>query len=210
MRPLHPRSKEQILTQAIPLFARMGFDGISMRDIAGAVGMSAAALYHHFPDKQTLYLRALTFSIQDKLQQVFTAVTPAGTTREQLHAFVERLLESLEREDEFRMLIERELLTVGQNHLPQLVEQVFQGRFQELLRLVREVEPDLNPYTLFLSLVGLAIHEHHIGAIRRTLTGVHGGAALTRLDLTERVLAHFFDSIAQRPSYEIRRLPRYV
>lgn len=36
------------------LFARHGFAAVSMRQIAGAVGVQAGALYNYIPDKQTL------------------------------------------------------------------------------------------------------------------------------------------------------------
>ncbi len=36
------------------LFARGGFDGTSMRDIAGEAGMLAGSMYYHFPSKNDL------------------------------------------------------------------------------------------------------------------------------------------------------------
>ncbi|SFN46857.1 transcriptional regulator, TetR family [Roseovarius lutimaris] len=39
---------------ALSLFARHGYAAVSMRQIAGAVGVQAGALYNYTPDKQTL------------------------------------------------------------------------------------------------------------------------------------------------------------
>lgn len=39
---------------ALGLFARSGYAAVSMREIAGAVGLQAGALYNHFPTKQDL------------------------------------------------------------------------------------------------------------------------------------------------------------
>ncbi|MDT8327946.1 MAG: TetR/AcrR family transcriptional regulator [Roseovarius sp.] len=39
---------------ALALFARQGYAAVSMRQIAGAVGVQAGALYNYTPDKQTL------------------------------------------------------------------------------------------------------------------------------------------------------------
>jgi AcrR family transcriptional regulator len=52
-------TREQLLTAAAALFARDGYDKVSMRDIAGAVGIRAPALYNHFPDKEHLYLESI-------------------------------------------------------------------------------------------------------------------------------------------------------
>ena len=52
-------TKADILEKAISLFAASGYSAVSMRQIAKAVGITAASLYHHFPDKQTLYIQAI-------------------------------------------------------------------------------------------------------------------------------------------------------
>ena len=67
-RPVKPKSKTDILDLAIPLFAKSGYAGVSMRDIANVVGIKAASLYHHFPDKQSLYLQAMARAFEDKAQ----------------------------------------------------------------------------------------------------------------------------------------------
>lgn len=50
---------QRILRIAAPLFAQKGFNGVSINDIAAAVGGSKANIFHHFPNKQALYLAAL-------------------------------------------------------------------------------------------------------------------------------------------------------
>jgi len=45
----------QILAAAVELFARRGYAAVSLGEIAAAVGVTKAALYHHFPNKQALY-----------------------------------------------------------------------------------------------------------------------------------------------------------
>ncbi|WP_407496341.1 TetR/AcrR family transcriptional regulator [Pseudooceanicola sp. MF1-13] len=46
--------RAQILSVATDLFARMGYEGTSLRDVAEHCGMTKAALYYHFTDKETL------------------------------------------------------------------------------------------------------------------------------------------------------------
>ena len=41
-------TRERILHAALALFAQRGYAGTSMSDIAGALGLSKAALYRHF------------------------------------------------------------------------------------------------------------------------------------------------------------------
>jgi AcrR family transcriptional regulator len=47
--------KEEILDVATQLFAAHGYDGTSMNDVAGRVGMRKASLFYHFATKDSLY-----------------------------------------------------------------------------------------------------------------------------------------------------------
>jgi AcrR family transcriptional regulator len=61
------RSRAQILDAALKLFSHRGYGATSVRDIAEAAGVSKGNVYHHFPDKETIF-RAL-------LDQYFTAMS---------------------------------------------------------------------------------------------------------------------------------------
>lgn len=51
--------REQILISAAKLFIEHGYYGLSMRQIAESVGVTKAALYYHFKDKEDLFLAVL-------------------------------------------------------------------------------------------------------------------------------------------------------
>ena len=48
-------TKERIIYEALNLFSTKGFDAISVRDIAKAVGIKASSLYNHFKNKQDIF-----------------------------------------------------------------------------------------------------------------------------------------------------------
>ncbi len=48
--------REALLDTAAAMFAAKGYDGTSIRDIAGAVGMLPGSLYYHFKSKEELLL----------------------------------------------------------------------------------------------------------------------------------------------------------
>lgn len=48
-----------IQDHAFELFARYGYDGVSIGDIAGVTGLSKGALYWHYDGKEALYLDCL-------------------------------------------------------------------------------------------------------------------------------------------------------
>jgi len=49
-------TRERILSAAAEQFAEHGFDGASLRSIAGAAGVDAALIHHYFGTKQRLFL----------------------------------------------------------------------------------------------------------------------------------------------------------
>ena len=53
------KTVERVLDAAEDLFAAKGFDGTSMREVAGVAGIRAPSLYNHFPNKEALYAGVL-------------------------------------------------------------------------------------------------------------------------------------------------------
>lgn len=48
-------TREVILEKSLELFSVKGFEGVSVKDIAGAVGIKDSSLYKHFASKQAIY-----------------------------------------------------------------------------------------------------------------------------------------------------------
>ena len=48
-------TKENILNEALTQFSVKGYDGVSMSDIAGAVGIKAASIYKHYSGKEDIF-----------------------------------------------------------------------------------------------------------------------------------------------------------
>ena len=57
-------TRELILQTALRLFAQKGFEGVSVRDIAGELELTAPALYVHFKSKQEI-LEAILRRMED-------------------------------------------------------------------------------------------------------------------------------------------------
>ena len=63
-------TEAQIYTAARNLFARYGYAAVSMRQIAGDVGVNQAALYHYTPTKQDLLAGLLTRHMSALLEAI--------------------------------------------------------------------------------------------------------------------------------------------
>jgi AcrR family transcriptional regulator len=78
----------QILTEAARIFARKGYEGASMRDIAEACGISKSLLYHHFTSKEEIYSRVAVGATKELYQFVVEHVPPDATPTEKIRAFM--------------------------------------------------------------------------------------------------------------------------
>ena len=86
------RTALRIMDAAERLFARQGYPGTSLRDIAAAAGLREPGLYNHFPSKEALYSAGLERSLrpmEERIARLLEApVAPADVMRlpiEMLH-----------------------------------------------------------------------------------------------------------------------------
>lgn len=79
---------ERIRAIAFDLFGRHGYDGVSMGTLAEAAGLTKAALYWHYENKDALYVDCLASLQQIYRQYVFSAMeSEAGPARRMLAFF---------------------------------------------------------------------------------------------------------------------------
>lgn len=87
MRP--PLSPDMIADAALALVDQEGLGALSMRRVAGALGVEAMALYHHFPNKETLVEAVLERGSPGSLP------TLTGKWRPDVHALMRVVYEQL-------------------------------------------------------------------------------------------------------------------
>ncbi len=155
-----------ILNKSIPLFAKHGFSGVSIRHVSNAVGISIATLYHHFPDKKTLYLKSIEYAFSDKAEGLSDVIKAPGTKEERLKLFILRFTELMSSDPNFRLLFQRELLDADNSRLQLLAEQVFKEQFQNVLNLAKEISPKCDPHLMAISIVGLILFHLETTPIR--------------------------------------------
>lgn len=173
LRPASPEgdTRQQILQRAITLFAGAGYAGVSVRDVAAQVGISAAALYHHFPDKQALYLAAMEHAFARNESGILAALESERSPLERLGGFVTGFVALAAGDEEFRRLVQRELLDGDEARLELLAEHVFRQPHAAIVALARELAPDLDPYMLADSVIGLVLFSFQTAPLRRHLAG---------------------------------------
>ncbi|MEW6271069.1 MAG: helix-turn-helix domain-containing protein [Thermodesulfobacteriota bacterium] len=103
----------RILDAAEALFAERGFAGVSVREIAGRVGLNQASIYNHFPSKQALYEAVLERGLQPILDLLADGAAALRTESER-DRLLEQLVEHLWHTPHLPKLIQREVLDGGE------------------------------------------------------------------------------------------------
>ncbi|MFE6887614.1 TetR/AcrR family transcriptional regulator [Streptomyces sp. NPDC057694] len=76
------RTRARILEAASTLFARSGFNAVSLREIAAQAGMTHAGLLHHFPGKESLLLEVLSIRDREDAAWLFPGLLEPGDAAE--------------------------------------------------------------------------------------------------------------------------------
>lgn len=179
-------TRERILEEAVALFAARGVDGVSMRDVARQVGLSAPTLYHHFPDKQSLYLAAVARAFAATEQGLVEALAREMPREERLHHLVHTFTRLAARDETFRKLLLRELLDGDEERLALIARQVFGRLHGMMIHTAREFAGDLDPYLLLNSMVGMVLFAIQSVPLRRHFPG-EGRARTRPAEIAEHV-----------------------
>jgi AcrR family transcriptional regulator len=82
--------REEILRAGLDLFAVAGFHGTSVRQIARAVGVNEATLYHYFPSKDAM-LQAVFDRVLEERRTAFAAWEEGDLERDRVEDILHRL-----------------------------------------------------------------------------------------------------------------------
>jgi AcrR family transcriptional regulator len=80
-------SQERLERAALTVFARLGFQRATVRDVASEAGVSQGLLYHYFRTKDELLVAVFRRGAED-VATALAAAPPTGTPAEQFEAFV--------------------------------------------------------------------------------------------------------------------------
>ncbi len=165
------KTKKEILAKAIPLFAQSGYDGVSMRQIALVVGIKASSLYHHFPDKQTLYIEALRQKFTKYTDFISEAFGEEDSPKNRIRFLIRSLCIFTNEDNNLSRLMQREIMDGDEKRLQFIVDNVFGGFFKDVNELCLQLEPDSDPHLLTMSIIGLIAYHFQTTTLRPFLPG---------------------------------------
>jgi TetR/AcrR family transcriptional regulator len=133
--PRQSAGEKAILDAAVQLFSEYGYDGVSMRRIAEAAGVSKSNIYHHFASKEALYLGILHGSAQHLSDIVEDLAEGDGGFQQRLRVFAEAHLEHLFSNEMTLRLVLREAFSGDEDKSRLVVDQVVGGIFSRMVAI---------------------------------------------------------------------------
>lgn len=155
------KTREKILKAATRLFAKYGFAGTSMDDIADMVGIKKASLYHHFPSKHDIYNELINQTLK-KIIEIFRVSFSSGDIIKDARNFVKQIMFFIRENEEYVKILMRELLDenapirkLAQEYVPQILS--FGSQILEEGKKQGVFKKDVDPIQLSITLTGAII-----------------------------------------------------
>ena len=129
-------SKEAILESAAQVIRRKGFHGASMADIAEAVDLQKASLYHHFGSKQEILLELLDRALEMLSMRMDEVMTLEVASDQRLRLAMRAYLQALSEQGDLVSVLLLEYRSLEPEfharHIPN--RDRFEKMWQELIR----------------------------------------------------------------------------
>jgi AcrR family transcriptional regulator len=97
-------TRERLLTASRSAFARSGFHGASVEEIASEAGFSTGALYSNFDGKEDLFLVLMEREIDEHAREIAEAVRARASVAERAEGGARQWMSTIEREPELLLL----------------------------------------------------------------------------------------------------------
>jgi AcrR family transcriptional regulator len=149
--PDYDKRRHAIVEAAGHLYARSGFQGASISDLAKACGTSKALIYHYFPSKDDILYEVMADHL-DALVDAAAHARQAGSAREQLRALTLAFMRLYVGAQDSHKVLLNELDNLPPERRAEVVAKQRQI-ISVVETLVREIRPETGSITLPLTML---------------------------------------------------------
>jgi TetR/AcrR family transcriptional regulator len=174
-KPAQDDSRELLLKAGKVLFAKNGFDGTTVRDIAQMAGVNLSMVSYHFDGKEGLYRACINEYGQARLQFALALFEPVQSLEEfriKLKLILTAMLAAQYEQPELSKIIFREI-EAGLPVAKEVFEQTFLKITEALIGFLKHAQKvgilrsNLDPHYLALMLHGSIGHVNRIDATNK-------------------------------------------
>jgi AcrR family transcriptional regulator len=154
-------TRDIILKISTRLFAKEGYDRVTMRDISSEVGVTMPTIYHHFKDKENLYRQVEQESYGAMKTRLLDALKSETNPEARLRAFTREMYDLFVEDPIFLSLAIRNMLDPDERHHKFLVGVAMQDVYDAFSNLLNEFRPGtgdkLGPIIILSGILGFVV-----------------------------------------------------
>jgi AcrR family transcriptional regulator len=187
-------TREEILVAAAQIFSQKGFHATSMQDIAEAVHLQKASLYHHVSSKQEILVDVLDQALDlliERMEAVMAQpLAPDDMLRQAVQVYLATLLEH--RDLAAVLLLEHRNLApeLHARHIPR------RDRFEQLWRVL--IQRGLDEGVFCCANPAMSARAL-LGAMHWTITWYRPGGGFTPEEIAAQFSSLFLSGLLDRP-----------
>ena len=163
------KSRAAILEAALDLFSRQGYRGTSIREIAQSAGVSTGNVYHHFPDKETIFQTVLGqyWKAIESPDLPFNRALASGRFPDNLEEIAAGARESVRHYRKYIALIYVDVVELSGNHIRKFYAEMG-ARFERFLKargdgaLSTEIRPGVPATTAVILASRVFLHYYAV------------------------------------------------
>lgn len=165
-RDLSGETPQRIFAAADELFGEVGFDGVSMRDVAQKAGVNKALVFYHFGGKEPLFETVLQRYYTAHRAALKDALAADLPQRERFHGLIDAYLDFIAANRHYPRLVQRQVAGSGAAHA--LIEKNLAELHRWTVDALSDIAPADGPKSakhLFVTLAGAVINYFTYGPV---------------------------------------------
>ncbi len=178
--PSPENTKEALIQAGTRLFANVGYDGTTVKDISERAGVNVSLVSYHFQGKEGLYRAVLQQFGSDRLSVAERILVPPSSVEEfkvRLNMFVEEVFHFMTDKPDFCSIIQREIdsgLPICKDIFANTFLKIFEKLHHFLAAAKKEkiIRADVEPLIAASNLHGAIVHMCKMDHLGKEMFGV--------------------------------------
>ncbi|MEO1923628.1 MAG: TetR/AcrR family transcriptional regulator [Nautiliaceae bacterium] len=172
-------TKEEILKEALKLFAKKGYARTSLEEIANNVGITKPAIYYYFKNKKHLY-NEIFIEYFAKLKCEYK-----GSLEEDLKVYINKIADMFLTNKDLARLFSRELVCQGNNLEERTIKEISKT-IKHLTKILQNT--DINPFFIQTLIMSSFTNYLNTLSLREKVSGLVNSPKLIKdFDIKEEI-----------------------
>lgn len=194
-------TREDILTAAAQIFSQKGYHGASMQDIALAVNLQKASLYHHVSSKQEILFKLLNKGLDILIDKVHEAIDESAYPDQKLRQAICAYLNTITENQELAAVLLLEYRSLEHEYLISHINK--RDRFESIWRDLIQEGVDAEIFNCeHPSISARAL----LGVLNWTVTWFNRDGPMTAEDIAEQYSDLFLEGLISRNGNSMGKL----